>query len=124
MTRPSARRLLIPVALIAMAAGTAACSSNASSGPETAITATDSECNVGVAGTLVRGNNTFVVANKGDKVTEVYVYGAADKVIEEKENIGPGTTVKFSASLPAGDYQIACKPGQTGNGIRQKVTVR
>lgn len=118
--RATWRQLALLTVGVAIAA--AGCSSDSSGGPETAITATDSECRV-AATSLASGKNTFVVSNKGDKVTEVYVYGAGDKVISEKENIGPGTTATFSATLRAGDYEVACKPGQTGSGIRQKVTV-
>ncbi|MDQ6910958.1 MAG: cupredoxin domain-containing protein [Actinomycetota bacterium] len=122
MTRLSGRRLRVPAALLAITAGAVACSSGSGSGPETAITATDSECRVGKTN-LTTGKNTFVVVNKGDKVTEVYIYGAGDKVVTEKENIGPGTTVRVTASLPAGVYEVACKPGQRGSGIRQSITV-
>jgi iron uptake system component EfeO len=39
------------------------------------------------------------------------------------ENIGPGTMRDLSVDLGAGTYEVACKPGQTGDGIRQKITV-
>jgi iron uptake system component EfeO len=99
-----------------------ACSSSSSSGPETAVTASDAECRV-AATALAVGANTLVVTNKGNKVTEIYVYGAGDKIITEREDIGPGTTVKVNVSLAPGQYEVACKPGQTGNGIRQPITV-
>ncbi|MFB7330914.1 iron uptake system protein EfeO [Streptomyces adustus] len=37
-------------------------------------------------------------------------------------NIGPGTKAVITAEIKAGDYEIACKPGMKGDGIRQKVT--
>jgi len=76
---------------------------------------------------LEAGEVTFSVTNKGSSVTEVYVYGEEDgeysKVLSEVENIGPGTSQELRVSLPAGSYEVACKPGQTGDGIRTPVTV-
>ncbi|MFD9128060.1 iron uptake system protein EfeO [Kitasatospora sp. NPDC059571] len=63
------------------------------------------------------------VHNKGSKSTEVYVYAAGDKIVTERENIGPGTKVTISAEIKPGAYEVACKPGMTGDGIRQKITV-
>jgi uncharacterized cupredoxin-like copper-binding protein len=67
------------------------------------------------------------VTNDGSKVTEVYVYAksgdAFTKVVSEVENIGPGTSRDLDADLSAGTYEVACKPGQKGDGIRQKITV-
>jgi iron uptake system component EfeO len=87
-----------------------------------AVTATATECRV-AATQLEAGTHTFEVENKGGEVTEVYVYGPGDKVVTEKENIGPGTRARFQATLPAGSYEVACKPGQRGSGIRQAITV-
>jgi iron uptake system component EfeO len=44
-------------------------------------------------------------------------------VVTEKEHIGPGTQARFSVSLKPGEYEIACKPGEKGSGIRQTITV-
>ncbi len=98
-----------------------ACSS-AGGGPPVSITATDTQCVVSRT-QLEAGKRSFKVTNNGGKVTEVYVYGAGDRVVTERENIGPGTSATFSADLAEGSYQIACKPGQTGDGIRQTITV-
>ncbi|GAA0674212.1 hypothetical protein GCM10010193_28810 [Kitasatospora atroaurantiaca] len=91
-----------------------------------AITATDSACDLAKSD-FKAGEVTFAIRNKGDRVTEVYVYGdhngAFTKVVSELENIGPGTTRDMTVKLAAGTYEIACKPGQTGDGIRKKITV-
>ena len=70
---------------------------------------------------------TFAITNAGTKITEVYVYGEKSgkytKVIEEAEDLGPGTTHNMRAKLSAGSYEIACTPGQKGDGIRTRITV-
>jgi len=109
--------------LVACALGlTASACSSAGSGDAIAINATDTKCEVAQTD-LQAGNRLFRVTNNGGKTTEVYVYGEADRVITEKENIGPGTSATFSANLAAGTYEVACKPGQTGDGIRQTIAV-
>lgn len=91
-----------------------------------AVEATDDSCTVAET-TLDAGRTTFAVSNKGSKTTEVYVYGesggAFTKVIGEVENVGPGTSRDLTVSLGAGSYEVACKPGQQGDGIRTAVTV-
>ena len=99
----------------------AACASEGNA-DAVAITSTDSECRVARTA-LDAGDNTFEVDNAGDRATEVYIYAEGDRVVTEKENIGPGTKATFSADLTAGTYEIACKPGQEGDGIRQTITV-
>jgi iron uptake system component EfeO len=86
------------------------------------IAASDDAC-VPAETELAAGKTTFRVRNEGDQVTEVYVYADGDRVVTERENIGPGTSADFSVDLAAGTYELACKPGQTGDGIRQEITV-
>ena len=64
----------------------------------------------------------LAVKNNGNKVTEVYIY-EGKRIVTEKENIGPGTSYKLTSSLKAGSYQVACKPGMTGDGIRTTIKV-
>ena len=75
---------------------------------------------------LTAGTTTFAISNDGEKVTEVYVYApaAVSRIVTEKENIGPGTVLRAHRrrSKP-GTYEVACKPGQTGDGIRSAITV-
>jgi iron uptake system component EfeO len=87
-----------------------------------AITATDNSCEVAKK-ELAAGTTNFKVTSSGTKVTEVYVYAPGDKIVTERENIGPGTNADLTVQLNAGTYQIACKPGMVGNGIRQNITV-
>ncbi|MGW7490503.1 iron uptake system protein EfeO [Streptomyces sp. NPDC054786] len=85
------------------------------------VTATDSSCELS-AKEFPAGHVRFAVQNKGSKVTEVYVYAPGDRIVTERENIGPGTHAEITAEIKAGSYEVACKPGMKGNGIRQKVT--
>ncbi len=114
------RRVLVPLVVLA-AAGMGACSSNATEGA-IAITATNDTCKVAKTD-LQAGKFTFAVKNDGSDVTEVYVYAKGDEVKGEVENIGPGTSRTFAANLVAGSYEVACKPGMKGDGIRTPITV-
>ncbi|HSA51712.1 MAG TPA: iron uptake system protein EfeO, partial [Yinghuangia sp.] len=69
------------------------------------------------------GKNTLKITNKGSQVTEVYVYAQGDRIITERENIGPGLSVEITFEIKPGQYEVACKPGMKGDGIRQAVTV-
>lgn len=110
----------------------AACSSSGDEGSvpaavtTIAVAATDTECTLDQE-TVASGPIEFTVTNSGNEVTEVYVYGqsgdAFTTVISEVDNIGPGVSRDMSADLAPGTYEIACKPGQTGDGIRTPLTV-
>ncbi|MFD5050604.1 iron uptake system protein EfeO [Streptomyces tendae] len=84
------------------------------------VTATDDKCQVSKA-EFPAGHVELAVENKGSKVTEVYLLFPDDRVVTERENIGPGTKQRVTAEVKAGDYRIACKPGMKGKGIRQDV---
>ncbi|MDQ1703126.1 MAG: iron uptake system component EfeO [Frankiaceae bacterium] len=127
----ASRRLTLIVALLALPA-LAACGASKASGATAgapapiALEATDTACNVATT-TVPAGPLTLHVTNKGSKTTEVYVYGADagafTKVVGEVENIGPGTSRDVTATLTDATYEVACKPGMTGDGIRTKLTV-
>ena len=130
----ASRRLTTAVALITLTVVSAltACgnktksSDTSASGSAVRIDASDTACALDRT-TLAPGETKFSVKNKGSKTTEVYVYGAAGdiftKVQGEVENIGPGTSREMKVDLAAGSYEVACKPGQKGDGIRTKITV-
>ncbi|MCX4683229.1 EfeM/EfeO family lipoprotein [Kitasatospora purpeofusca] len=86
------------------------------------VNATDTACEVSRT-TFPAGHVSIDIANKGSKVTEVYVYAAGDRIVTERENIGPGTKATITAEIKAGTYEVACKPGMVGDGIRQRITV-
>ncbi|MBO3680643.1 iron uptake system protein EfeO [Streptomyces sp. NEAU-YJ-81] len=85
------------------------------------VTASDDACEVSKT-SFPAGHVKLAVENKGSKVTEVYVYAPGDRIVTERENIGPGTSTSISAEIKTGSYEIACKPGMKGHGIRQKVS--
>ena len=120
--------LLVTLPLLGLLAACGGSSGGAgSSGPAIAIAAGDSTCEVAKT-SLEAGKHTFDVKNEGKDVTEVYVYakgddGDFDKVVGEVENIAPSTSRDFPVTLAGGEYEVACKPGQTGDGIRTKLTV-
>ncbi|TDD82420.1 iron uptake system protein EfeO [Actinomadura darangshiensis] len=87
-----------------------------------AVTATDDSCEVAKT-ELTAGKTTFKVSNKGSKVNEFEVLKPDGKILAERENIGPGTSVDFVVNLPAGQYKVLCSAGQTGKGPSQNVTV-
>jgi uncharacterized cupredoxin-like copper-binding protein len=106
--------------LVAVLLGAVACTS--SSSDAIAVTSTDKEC-IPAQTRFDAGELTFEVTNKGKQPTELYVFGEGDKVISEVENVGPGTSRTLTVDLAAGNYQLGCKPGQKGNGIRADITV-
>ncbi|MEU1593533.1 iron uptake system protein EfeO [Streptomyces sp. NPDC005708] len=85
------------------------------------VTATDSKCEVSKK-EFPAGHVELTVENKGAKVTEVYLLFPDDRIVAERENIGPGTKQTVTAEVKAGDYRVACKPGMKGKGIRQDLT--
>lgn len=121
-------RVPVVTAVVAVAALTAVtgCTekSDAKSGGtnSVSVTATDDACEVSKK-KFTAGHVELAIENKGSKVTEVYLLFPDDRIVSERENIGPGTKQKLTAEVKAGSYDIACKPGMKGDGIRQKVTV-
>ncbi len=124
-----------PLVLVCLAVATplllVACSSSgatdaAGSATTIAVAANDTTC-VLDSSTADAGTVSFAVTNSGSQVTEVYVYGkngdAFTSVVAEVEDIGPGTSRDMRADLDPGTYEVACKPGLTGDGVRATLTV-
>lgn len=124
LSRPYA--LALPLALAGVLAACGGDDAASGSSTQVEVLAGNDSCELDRT-ELEAGTVTFAVSNEGSKTTEVYVYGesggAFTKVVSEVENIGPGTSRDMVVDLGAGTYEIACKPGQTGDGIRQEVTV-
>ncbi|MFI6488351.1 iron uptake system protein EfeO [Streptomyces sp. NPDC050564] len=96
--------------------------SDAKSGDAIQVTAADSKCDTS-AKSVPAGQVTLKIENKGSKATEVEIVFPDDRIVSEKENIGPGTKYTLTAEVKAGSYEIACRPGMKGHGVRQKLTV-
>ncbi|MFD8032107.1 iron uptake system protein EfeO [Streptomyces sp. NPDC059717] len=107
-------------ALTAITACTA--KSDAKDGDAIQVTAADSKCDTSAKSTPA-GQVTLQIENKGSRATEVEILFPDDRIVSEKENIGPGTKYTLTAEVKAGSYEIACRPGMKGHGIRQKLTV-
>ncbi|MFE9446142.1 iron uptake system protein EfeO [Streptomyces sp. NPDC006602] len=120
------RAVRVPAALAAAAALAAVSGCTEKSGGDAkgsdaiVVTASDTACEVSKK-EFPAGHVQLAVENKGSKVTEVYLLFPDDRIVTERENIGPGTKADIAAEVKAGDYEIACKPGMKGDGIRQKV---
>ncbi|WP_033281951.1 iron uptake system protein EfeO [Streptomyces sp. NRRL F-525] len=119
-------RLPVATAVAAAAALTAVTSctakSDAKDGDAIQVTAADSKCTTS-AKSIPAGQVTLKIENTGSKATEVEILFPDDRIVSEKENIGPGTKYTLTAEVKAGSYEIACRPGMKGHGVRQKLTV-
>ncbi|MFG2962244.1 MULTISPECIES: iron uptake system protein EfeO [unclassified Streptomyces] len=107
-------------ALTALSACTA--KSDAKDGDAIKVTAADSKCETSTK-SVPAGHVTLAIENTGSKATEVEILFPDDRIVSEKENIGPGTKYTLTAEVKAGSYEIACRPGMKGHGVRQKLTV-
>ncbi|GHJ38046.1 iron uptake system protein EfeO [Streptomyces sp. TS71-3] len=122
------RAVRVSVVTAATAAVALACAtgctakSDADSGNAIKVTAADSSCDTS-AKQAPAGQVTLSIDNKGSKSTEVEILFPDDRIVSEKENIGPGTHYTLTAEIKPGSYEIACRPGMKGHGVRQKFTV-
>ncbi|MFD8953754.1 iron uptake system protein EfeO [Streptomyces xanthophaeus] len=114
--------VLAAASVVAALTAVTGCAEKSDSGGDGAVrvTATDSKCEVSKT-EFPAGKVQIDVENKGSKVTELYVLFPDDRIVTERENIGPGTKASITAEIKAGDYEIVCKPGMKGDGIRQQV---
>ncbi|MGW4907658.1 iron uptake system protein EfeO [Streptomyces sp. NPDC004270] len=107
-------------ALTALSACTA--KSDAKGSDAIQVTAADAKCETSTK-SVPAGHVTLAIENKGSKATEVEILFPDDRIVSEKENIGPGTKYTLTAEVKQGSYEIACRPGMKGHGVRQKLTV-
>ncbi|MEU3725209.1 iron uptake system protein EfeO [Streptomyces sp. NPDC031705] len=119
--RPARLTVLTAAAAAAALTAVTGCAEKSDKGGSGAIhvNATDSACEVSQT-EFPAGKVTIEVENKGSKVTELYVLFPDDRIVAERENIGPGTKATITAEIKAGDYAFVCKPGMKGDGIRTK----
>lgn len=123
-----AARLTVSTAVAAVAALTAVTGCTQKSDAKSAgsgaikVTADDDSCKVSKK-QFPAGHVELAVENKGSRVTEVEILFPDDRIVSERENIGPGTKHSLTAEVKSGDYRIACIPGMKGKGHRQDVQV-
>ncbi|GAA0464449.1 lipoprotein [Paractinoplanes deccanensis] len=117
-----ARLLPVAAVLLVAACGSSSTDDKADGSGKITVAASDVSCDVAKAESAA-GTVTFAIANKGNKVTEFYVYAPGDRVMGEVENIAPGLSRELIVELSAGKYETACKPGMIGKGIRNGFTV-
>jgi iron uptake system component EfeO len=120
--RPARLTVLTAVTAVAALTAVTGCAQKGDKAGDGAIqvTASDTACEVSQK-EFPAGKVTIEVENKGAKVTEVYVLFPDDRIVAERENIGPGTKATITAEIKAGPYAMVCKPGMKGDGIRQDV---
>ncbi|MFJ8729826.1 iron uptake system protein EfeO [Streptomyces bauhiniae] len=118
--RPIAIAATAAAALTALSACTA--KSDAKDSDAIQVTAADTACDTS-AKSVPAGQVTLKIENKGSRATEVEIVFPDDRIVSEKENIGPGTKYTLTAEVKAGSYEIACRPGMKGHGVRQKLDV-
>jgi iron uptake system component EfeO len=117
---PRTRSTALLVLSVALVLG--ACTRAESDSDAIAVQASDTACNV-TALTGPAGSTTFTVTNSGTEVTEFYVYAAdGATIVAEVEDVTPGLVKDLTATLDAGTYELACKPGERDPGIRVKYT--
>jgi iron uptake system component EfeO len=118
------RPTVIAAATVAALTALSACTSksDAKDGDAIQVTAADSTCDTS-SKSVPAGQVTLKIENKGSRATEVEILFPDDRIVSEKENIGPGTKYTLTAEVKAGSYEIACRPGMKGHGVRQKLTV-
>jgi uncharacterized cupredoxin-like copper-binding protein len=126
-SRPSVAVLFLgALSPLVVSCGATQAGSASDSGATVAVAAGEDSCDVERTD-LEAGAVTFAVTNKGSSPTEVYVYGKSggqySRVVGEVENIGPGTSRNLDVELAGGSYEVACKPGQSGDGIRTRIAV-
>jgi iron uptake system component EfeO len=112
------------LALVALAGcGTAKEADQSGPGGPITVSASDDKCEV-ARNSSDAGTITFEVTNKGNRVTEFYLYAEGDRIMGEVENITPGLTRRLIVEVSeSGKYETACKPGMQGKGIRDAFTV-
>ncbi|MEZ5381544.1 MAG: cupredoxin domain-containing protein [Microthrixaceae bacterium] len=116
------RPVLAIGALLAVAALALSGCSGGDADTTAAVTGTDDACDI-ATDVLQAGTIAFEFTNEGEDVSELYVLDDAEEVVGEVENVTTGTTRTLKVDLVAGDYQVRCKPGMTGDGITSPFTV-
>ena len=104
---------------VLMAAAMAACGA----GPDNTVNVVSTATTCDPASTTLKaGKTAFKVRNNGKDETEMYVMQGT-RTLGEVEDIGTGTSRTLTVNLKPGSYDLVCKPGMKGDGIKATVTV-
>lgn len=112
---------LFATSAVAAAGLLTACSVNAADST-TSVSGTDDACTI-ASDEIAAGTVEFDFTNRAGDVSELYVLRADGDVVGEVENVTTGTTRKLTVDLVAGEYEVRCKPGQTGDGFSSSFVV-
>jgi iron uptake system component EfeO len=121
MSAPPTRAAVIGAAAAAAFLLLSGCSTG-SADSTTTVTGTDDTCVI-ASDELEAGRIDFEFTNTGDEVSELYVLRENGDVVSEVENVTTGTSRTLAVDLAAGEYQVRCVPGQTGEGFSTDFTV-
>lgn len=110
-----ARSLAAAGAAALLALGLAGCVANNTGGNAIRVSVTDTGCDVATA-TAPAGAVAFTLSNQGTDVNEFEIFAEDQlRIVGEKENITPGSTVDYVVQLQPGTYYTACKFQQVGS---------
>jgi iron uptake system component EfeO len=116
-------RLAATVAAVLLAgAALTGCSSGGDARGTVHVVATDTSCAVDGT-TLTAGTWTFEVSNQGRAVTAFSIETTSGTVGDQLRDLAPGATKTVTVALAVGDYDAVCRPGQSGDGVRQQLIV-
>lgn len=114
------RHLRSTLVLVAVGGLLAGCVPNTGTGTAATTIAVESSADDCVVepSSVESGTVTFSVSNSADRVTEFYLLGEDGlSIVDELEDIPPGSTRDLTVLLDAGTYFTQCKPGMTGSGV-------
>lgn len=112
----SRRRVGAVLAAFVVAAATLSACSTEKADASVAVTGTNDACEI-AEDHLDAGRVAFEFTNEADDISELYVLRDNGDVVTEVENVTTGTRRTLTVDLTAGDYEVRCKPGQTGDGF-------
>jgi iron uptake system component EfeO len=116
------RLALAAGAVLVAGAALTGCSTGNDARGSVHVVATDTSCAVDGT-TLTAGTWAFEVSNQGRAVTAFSIEGPSGTVGDQLRDLAPGATKTVTVALAVGDYDAVCRPGQSGDGVRQQLIV-
>lgn len=116
------RLALAAAAVLVAGAALSGCSTGNDARGSVHVVATDTSCAVDGT-TLTAGTWAFEVSNQGRTATAFSIEGPSGTVGDQLRDLAPGVTKTVTVALAVGDYDAVCRPGQSGDGVRQQLIV-